>query len=626
MEELKVLKCKNCGQPLDLRNAKDGVIECDCCFSVFTLPKEESPSEATSYLRMGEHDLDSLNWSGAIEAFKKAAEKDKSEPEAYWGLALASYRVQYLKDLVNNRLQPISHIISPKKFVESSNYQTALKYATPAQRKEYQKKAAEIDYIKDEFLKLKSSRLEYDCFICVKVTDKEGNKTKDSQDADYIYDLLKRNGYKPFLSEREIRNKTGADYEARILYALHSCESMLVVCHNEEYLNTDWVKNEYTRFLSLVNDEEKDSDSITIVYNGTPIEKLEGKRGKIQGIDFSRRDADGDIIKFVDDHTPKAKAKREEAKRRKQAEEEEIRRQIEEQKKSQRELEEKLKNLRSNTGVGAVATVDSLMKRAKQEMESGDYDKARDYCNKVLDIDPENAEAWWGLFLCDFKISDENQLLNSVTVDLISKISDNRNFYSALSYCEENSRYLKFKDKLREYSNAFIAKANQRIQNLEENKRKLVNVADALPKSYSSNGLPEGSTVFFVTAIIFAIAWLVLMIVLSVTGKMQSTADFFKWGCWFDLLEKRIGPLSWLFFTLLFAIGYLLESLLYGIAVGIIAAIIFAIISSSKDKQVRENNALVKEYETVSKEIKAIEADISIARQSLYICTKFSYE
>ncbi|MGN0804285.1 MAG: hypothetical protein ACI4MS_02770, partial [Candidatus Coproplasma sp.] len=58
MEELKIIKCKTCGEPLNLNDAKDGVIECRYCATVYTLPKKETSPEALAFLRMGEHNLD----------------------------------------------------------------------------------------------------------------------------------------------------------------------------------------------------------------------------------------------------------------------------------------------------------------------------------------------------------------------------------------------------------------------------------------------------------------------------------------------------------------------------------------------------------------------------------------
>ena len=333
LTDLKAIKCKTCGEPLDLAKAQNGVIKCAVCDSTFTLPKTDAAQKVLDFLSQGEHDLDTGKFDDAYTAFNKAAELDKTEPEAYWGMALAEFKIQYLKDEVNNRLQPICHEINDEDFADSANFLKAIRYATDSQRAEYERKGEEIDRIKREFYRLAQTGLDYDCFICVKVTGENGERTADYKYADDIYFKLKGKGYKPFFSERELEGATGADYEARILYALKSSECMLVVCLDEAYLRTKWVKNEYSRFLKLVNDEEKESDSIALVFKGKTIEKLPGKHGKIQGIDLSDLGVMERITSFVENHTPEARKRREEKAKRKDRENEELRNEIAELKK-----------------------------------------------------------------------------------------------------------------------------------------------------------------------------------------------------------------------------------------------------------------------------------------------------
>ena len=181
----------------------------------------------------------------------------------------------------------------------------------------------------------------YDCFICVKVTEEDGTDVSGKSDrkaktADYaaalkIYSMLKNRGYRPFFSEVDNINMTGSEYEAHILYALFKSECMLVVCSNEDYLQTPWVKNEYTRFSAMIADKDKESDAITIVFNGTPIEKLPGRQNKIQGIDLADFTAMTRIEKYVEEHTPKARLRREQAAKRKAEEAEAAKRAQEEQ-------------------------------------------------------------------------------------------------------------------------------------------------------------------------------------------------------------------------------------------------------------------------------------------------------
>ena len=449
MELQQKFKCKTCGQPLDelVTLSTNGLVECPSCFNVWTVPKKEASPEALQFLHMGEHDLDVGKFDDALVAYKKASELDPKEPEAYFGMALAEFKIRYLKDHVNNRLQPICYEVTEKKFTDSNGFLRALRYATAEQSAQYEKKGEEIDYILEEFYKLQQSGKRYDCFICVKVTDSDGKgATEDSKDADYIYNLLQDKGYKPFYSERELRNVTGADYEARILYALYTSECMLVVCRNEEYLQTPWVKNEYTRFLKLVNDEEKESDSITIVFNDTPIERLPGRAGKIQGINFARRDADGKVVAFVDAHTPESKRRREAESRKKTEQQEAILKQIEEQKrvteeqkKAQREIEQRLSNLQTmkvSAPTGATATVKSLLLRAQQELEAGERAQAKDYYVRVLDIEPDCSEAWWGLFLLDMGVKGEQQIIKKINTETPDEIQANRNYHSAVKYAK----------------------------------------------------------------------------------------------------------------------------------------------------------------------------------------------
>lgn len=354
----------------------DGIVTCEYCGTKFVMPKTES-AKVLAYLQMGERDLDVGKFDDAYAAYKKAAEADDSEPEAYFGMALAEFKVRYLKDISGEtaRLQPICYEISEKRFVQNPNYLAALSKATETQREEYERKGEEIDYIISEFLKLQGTGLDYDCFICVKVSDGNGGYTQDSKDADAIYRLLKDKGYMPFYSEYEVRNKSGADYEAHILYALYSSECMLVVCSNEDYLRTPWVKNEYSRFLKLVNDEEKESDSITIVFNKKPIERLPGRNGKLQGIDYSLRSSDDAITEFVERHTPAAHARRLQRAQEKQKAEEEQQKHFAEMMAKQAEMEEKLNNFKATGSNLSPMQIYEQMENFRREQERKEQER-----------------------------------------------------------------------------------------------------------------------------------------------------------------------------------------------------------------------------------------------------------
>ena len=132
----------------------------------------------------------------------------------------------------------------------------------------------------------------------MKVTEEDGGHTEDSFAAIKLYNALKKAGYKPFFSEEEMGERTGADYEALILYALHKAPCMLIVCSDAKYLETKWVRNEFTRFYAMLADEEKERDSITIAYKGKVVERLPGVKGRIHSF-LSMGAVDGPGLRYV---------------------------------------------------------------------------------------------------------------------------------------------------------------------------------------------------------------------------------------------------------------------------------------------------------------------------------------
>lgn len=299
--------CKNCGAPLDPREGTDGVVVCNYCGSVWTLPSAREPAVLQA-LRQGEHELDVGKFSDAFLSFQKASELDKNEPEAYFNMALADFKVQTMKDHVRNRMQPIRFEISDRLFTEDKRYLRALSLSSPSRRAEYERRGREIDAIGKEFYRLQTSGIRYDCFLCAKVSDEHGGTTQDSHEALRLYHALKERGFSPFYSEEETKERVGSDYEALILYALYTAGCMLVVCSDEGYLQTPWVKNEYTRFLRLIRCEEKGEDSIAFAYKGKPIERLPGEDKRIQGVDLGKPDAYQLIEAFISSHEERTPA------------------------------------------------------------------------------------------------------------------------------------------------------------------------------------------------------------------------------------------------------------------------------------------------------------------------------
>ncbi len=401
-------RCGNCGAELDGIDAIGGVIECKYCHSRFPVARS-TDGNVLHFLFMGEHEMDVGEFDKAHEAYAKAAQFDENESAAYWGMALSDFKVRflhYVNDKDETKLQPICHEVSKKVFSEDENYKKAIACATAEQRVEYERVAHDIDYIRGEFYRFQKEGVDYDCFICVKVTDDATKrKTPDSDRANDLYYHLRDRGYKPFYSEREIQNKQGADYEARILYALYSSETMIIVCSDEKYLQTKWVKNEYTRFMGLIRNDEKEYDSITIAYFDTPIDKLPGRDGRLQGVNLNSPDAYSKIIDFVDAHYKASFAVPDIVRKSYGA-------RTYDKNAAVRTGVQKRK-LGSLGGSAEISVSDnSILKNATDFLRRGDYKNAVNFANILIKNNPANSAAYELLFLAENKCTDRTAYEN----------------------------------------------------------------------------------------------------------------------------------------------------------------------------------------------------------------------
>ena len=88
------------------------------------------------------------------------------------------------------------------------------------------------------------------------------------------------------------------------------------------------------------------------------------------------------------------------------------RRLLEEQRAREQERLERLEKIVSGETVASSPTSNyrSRLKRAEIEVDSGNFERAVDILDDVLDCDPENSLAWWLLMLCDYRVKSDSAL------------------------------------------------------------------------------------------------------------------------------------------------------------------------------------------------------------------------
>ena len=97
--------------------------------------------------------------------------------------------------------------------------------------------------------------------------------------------------------------------------------------------------------------------------------------------------------------------------------------------------EKKIVELKGNVKVDGISTVDKLLERACILVEDEDYIQAEKSFDKVLEIEPKCADAYWGKVLCEFEISDI-EIAKKSGID----ITKSTNYKRALSFASEDKK------------------------------------------------------------------------------------------------------------------------------------------------------------------------------------------
>ena len=365
------IECKMCGGKLDLPD--DITIgTCPYCGSTTTFPKITSDHVEQLYSR-AEHYRHAGDFDKAISAYETIIQETPNDPEAYWGLVLSRFGIEYVEDPTSHERIPTCHRVQYESIMSDVDYTSALEYAFDSDTRDmYVSEATRIARIQKDILAISSKEEPFDVFICYKETTDGGSRTKDSIDAQEIYYQLTNAGYKVFFSRITLEDKLGEQYEPYIFAALNSAKVMLVIGSKKEYFNAVWVKNEWSRFLSLM---KKDNSKLLIpCYKDMDVYDLPEELSMLQSQDMSK-------IGFIQDL---------------------------------------LRGIEKVIGYGnKIATEKSslnndssspLLKRIKLFIMTGEFDEAVQYCERLLDQDPENEEFYLLRLLAENKVKSEEEL------------------------------------------------------------------------------------------------------------------------------------------------------------------------------------------------------------------------
>ncbi|MBO5222951.1 MAG: TIR domain-containing protein [Clostridia bacterium] len=376
--------CKNCGTELNVDGQKIAV--CDFCGMEQTLPTADDPKKLELFAKANEYRMAS-RFDIAKKQYESIIEQYPEENEAYWCKILCEYGIEYVEDILTEKNLPTCHRTIRESIFDNKDYKLIMSRATAEEKAIYETEAKEIDRIQKEILVKADKEEPYDIFICYKETELDGGKrTVDAQHATKIYTYLTEYGYKVFFSRITLKNKLGSEYEPVIYSALKSAKVMLHVTTSVEHTNAPWVRNEWSRFLEFAQSDVTKTILPCIAQMG-PYE-LPEELSRFQVADMTDLDFYENLLLQINKKFGG----------------------YVETKKAEPVAVSPIRTEQNPTQTGNNATIQPLLKRINIFLINSEWDKADEYAEKVLDTDPECAEAYLGKLLSELKLKNKEQL------------------------------------------------------------------------------------------------------------------------------------------------------------------------------------------------------------------------
>lgn len=400
-----VYKCKMCGGDLHVEEGAT-TAECEFCGTLQTVPSADDEKKATLFNRANRLRRAS-EFDKAAGIYESIVADFPEEAEAYWGLVLCKYGIEYVDDPKTGKKIPTCHRTIPVSIFDDDDFEQAQENADSLARSVYREEAKEIDRIQQRILEISAKEEPYDVFICYKETDDNGERTSDSVLAQEIYDSLAGKGLKAFFSRITLEDKLGQEYEPYIYAALSSAKVMLAVGTKYDYFNAVWVKNEWARYLAMMAQDK--GKTLIPCYKDVDAYDMPREFKNLQAQDMNKLGWLQDLTRGVMKLCGKDGSSHKEAPA-------------------------------AAPAVNASnPTTASLLQRAELFLGDKDFKSAKTYADRVLDLDPQSSQAYLIKVLATKKAQNVEDLKDKCAD---SDIDKNPDIQKAIRFSEDPSVYL----------------------------------------------------------------------------------------------------------------------------------------------------------------------------------------
>ena len=122
-----MIKCKMCGGDLNVTEGMT-VAECEYCGTRQTVPNVDNEKKLTLFSRANRLRL-ACEFDKAAGVYENVVAEFPEEAEAYWGLVLCRYGIEYVDDPATGKKVPTCHRSSFDSILEDSDFEQACENA-----------------------------------------------------------------------------------------------------------------------------------------------------------------------------------------------------------------------------------------------------------------------------------------------------------------------------------------------------------------------------------------------------------------------------------------------------------------------------------------------------------------
>jgi len=271
--------------------------------------KEEEHAYQLANQTLNEKDFDL-----AYERFQHYVKTYPKNPDGIIGWLLSTYKISYDLDPKTGMYIPRNHDISlPPNLDKESLFKEALEafkaLGDDEAFRHWQDLALKLNQtIKSYNLFIKDAK-PCEIFISFKHTVEDLHHpgkfvdSEDVKDAEKIYEQLLKHGYSDqqvFFSKVDNRQYTG-DFEAKIYYKLQTAKQLILIGSSLDYLESPWVKNEWSRYLMMMKQGQKHPESFLFVLRNkeTILSGLDERLKRFNILDLDEEGTDVSIADVV---------------------------------------------------------------------------------------------------------------------------------------------------------------------------------------------------------------------------------------------------------------------------------------------------------------------------------------